>query len=329
MTRRLSDRRSFGLLSVVALLALVSPGACARAVPAEPVTGFGSNPGNLSMYVFAPDERPAAPSLVVALHGCSQTAVEYASHSGWRELADRYGFVLVLPEQKVVNNVNRCFNWFQDTDIRRDRGEALSVRQMVDHATSTYGVDSAQVFVTGLSAGGAMTAALLAVYPDVFAAGAVLAGVPYGCAVSLPSALTCMDPGGDRTPAQWAQQVRDAFPGYAGPHPRVAIWHGTADTVVSPANAGESRDQWVGVHGLSTTPTSTDILPGSNSDTSREVYADAAGHRLVEVYRVEGMAHGTPVDPGDTPAECGDTGDFFLDSVCSSYHTADFWGLVE
>ena len=328
MTRRLGDRRSSGLLSFLALLALLSSGACARSVPAEAVADFGSNPGNLSMYVHAPDERPATPALVVALHGCRQTAVDYLSHSGWRELADRYDFVLVLPEQKIINNVNRCFNWFQEADIRRDQGEALSVKQMVDHAMSAYGVDPAQVFVTGLSAGGAMTAALLAGYPDVFAAGAVVAGVPYGCATSLSSAITCMDSGSNRTPAQWAQQVRDAFPGYAGPHPRVAIWHGTADTVVSPANATESRDQWVGVHGLSATPTSTDVLPGSDGDTSREVYADAAGRRLVEVYRVEGMEHGTPVDPGDAPAECGATGDFFLDSICSSYHTAGFWGLV-
>jgi poly(hydroxyalkanoate) depolymerase family esterase len=328
MTRRLSDRKLFGLLLVMALLTLVSPGTSARAATAAPVTAFGSNPGNLSMYEYVPDERPAAPALVVALHGCTQTAADYFTGSGWRELADRYGFVLVLPEQKTANNANRCFNWFEDADIRRDQGEVLSVRQMVGHAMSAYGVDPARVFVTGLSAGGAMTAALLATYPDVFAAGSVVAGIPYGCARSLISAFSCMNPGSDRTPAQWAQQVRDAFPGYAGPHPRVAVWHGTADTTVTPANARESRDQWVGVHGLSTTPTSTDVLVGSTGDTSREVYADAAGRRLVEVYRVEGMAHGTPVDPGDTPAECGATGAYFLDSICSSYHTADFWGLV-
>jgi len=183
---------------------------------------------------------------VVALHGCTQSADDYLTHSGWRELADRDGFVLVLPEQRITNNLNRCFNWFEDSDIRRGGGEALSVIQMVDAALSAYSLDPARVFVTGLSAGGAMTAVLLATYPDVFAAGALVAGLPFGCATSLTAAFACMSHGSDRTPLQWAQQLRAAFPGYSRPYPRVAIWHGTADATVSPVNAGESRDQCPG-----------------------------------------------------------------------------------
>src|SRR3954447_3026386 len=87
------------------------------------VDRFGTNPGNLAMYVYLPDHRPIAPALVVALHGCTQSAEDYLAHSGWRELADRDGFVLVLPEQRTTNNLNRCFNWFQESDIRRGSGE--------------------------------------------------------------------------------------------------------------------------------------------------------------------------------------------------------------
>ena len=320
-----------GVLTVLGVVALtlvpriVSGPAAAAAVA---VDGFGTNPGNLAMYVYLPDDRPTAPALVVALHGCTQSADDYLTHSGWRELADRDGFVLVLPEQKIANNLNRCFDWFEENDIRRGSGEALSVIQMVDAARSAYGLDPARVFVTGLSAGGAMTAVLLATYPDVFAAGAVLAAVPFGCATSLTAAFDCMDHGSDRTPSQWAQQVRAAFPGYSGPYPRVAVWHGTADGTVSPVNAAESRDQWAGVHGLSPLPTSTKVLPGSDPrGTVQEVYADASGRPLVEVYWVEGMGHGAPVDPGSGVTECGATGAYFLDTICSSYYTARFWGL--
>jgi feruloyl esterase len=224
IVRQLFRRRwSVLVLGVLAVLGAVALTVAPRmasghaAVAAVPVDGFGTNPGNLAMYVYLPDDRPVAPALVVALHGCTQSADDYLTHSGWRELADRDGFVLVLPEQRITNNLNRCFNWFDDSDIRRGSGEALSVIQMVDAARSAYSPDPARVFVTGLSAGGAMTAVLLATYPDVFAAGAVVAGLPFGCATSLTTAFACMDQGSERTPMQWAQQVRAAFPGYSGP----------------------------------------------------------------------------------------------------------------
>jgi feruloyl esterase len=307
-------------VAVAAGLVALTP-APAAAAGFSQVTSFGSNPGNLAMYEYVPAALPAAPAVVVAMHGCTQSASAYYTNSGWPKYADRLGFVLVFPEQRTANNANRCFNWFEPGDTRRDQGEALSIRQMVDRTVATYGADRAKVYVTGLSAGGAMTSVMLATYPDVFAGGSIVAGLPYGCATGVGSAYTCMNPGVDRTPAQWAQSVRDANPGYGGPWPRVAVWHGTSDTTVAPMNATEERDQWVGVHGLSTTPTSTGSLPGP---TGRETY----GSGQVEVYRVQGMGHGAPVDPGSGDTQCGSTAAYFLDFVCSPYYTAAFWGLT-
>jgi feruloyl esterase len=302
-------------------LVAVAPAPPAAAAGFTQVASFGSNPGNLAMYEYVPAALPSRPAVVVAMHGCTQTASAYYTNSGWPKYADRHGFVVVFPEQRTGNNANRCFNWFEPGDIRRGQGEALSIKQMVDRTVSTYGADRAKVYVTGLSAGGAMTSVMLATYPDVFAGGSVVAGLPYGCATSVATAFSCMNPGVNRTPAQWAQAVRDANPGYGGPWPRVAIWHGTSDSTVVPLNATESRDQWVGVHGLSTTPTSTGSLPGP---TSRETY----GSGQVGLYRVQGMGHGTPVDPGSGDTQCGSTAAYFLDFVCSTYYTAAFWGLT-
>ena len=93
-------------------------------------------------------------------------------------------------------------------------------------------------------------------------------------------------------------------------------------------NAGESQDRGGGLRVLSPRPISTTILPGSDPrGTVQEVYADASGRPLVEMYRVEGMTHGAPVDPGSAATECGATGPHFLDAICSSYYTARFWGL--
>ncbi|OII61259.1 esterase [Streptomyces sp. CC53] len=311
-----------GALALTAGLVAVAPQASAATLTR--ITGFGSNPGNLSMYAYAPDGLPAGAPLVVALHGCTQSAGDYFAHSGWPELADRYGFALVLPQTGTANNANACFNWFEPGDSARGHGEALSIRQMVDDALARFGGDFRRVHITGLSAGGGMTANMLAAYPDVFAGGAVHSGLPARCASSLSTAYTCMYSPPDRTPAQWGDLVRAAAPAGTASWPRVAIWQGTADTTVRPANAAELRDQWTDVWGTGQAPSRTRTLTGG---ATLETYDDAAGRPAVEVYTVSGMGHGLAVDPGSGPEQCGSTGTYYLDALCSSHHTARFWGL--
>ncbi|MFG3641633.1 PHB depolymerase family esterase [Micromonospora sp. NPDC047762] len=313
------------LLGAVAGLALAVTGAVAVAAPAQAatltqVTGFGSNPGNLAMYAYRPDNLPANSPAVVLLHGCTQNASGYFAGSGWQKYADQWKFALIVAQQPSGNNANSCFNFFEAGDTTRGQGEALSIKQMVDHAKANFGVNGSRVYVSGLSAGGAMSAVMLATYPDVFAAGSIIAGIPYRCATSMVNAFSCMNPGADKTPAAWGDLVRGAYSGYTGPRPRVAIWHGTSDTTVTPLNGTESRDQWTNVRGVSQTPTSTSSLPGN---TSLEVY----GNDDVRLYRISGMGHGTPVDPGSAAEQCGTAGAYFLDTICSTYRDALFFGL--
>ncbi|MFI6039482.1 PHB depolymerase family esterase [Streptomyces sp. NPDC051315] len=325
--RRGTPSRFLAVVALVLSAVLAGPDPTAHAaVGLTRVDGFGADPGQLTMYVHRPASLPAKPAVVIALHGCTQDAQGYADHSGLPRLADRYGFLLVLAETTTSNNPNKCFNWFGTTDNRRGQGEAASIRQMAAHTVSAFGADPGRIHVTGLSAGGAMTAVMLATYPDVFRAGAVVAGLPYDCTKDTGPYL-CMNPGTDRTPAQWAQRVRDAHPSWSGPWPRVAVWHGEKDTTVVPRNADELRDQWTAVHGLSQTPSRTSVI-GPNS-TRREEYLAADGSVAVEVNRVPGIGHGTPVDPGSGTEQCGSTGAaYFLDSICSSYWISRFFGLA-
>ncbi|AWL85210.1 feruloyl esterase [Streptomyces griseus] len=330
-------RRFAAVAALATGAALAGPGAAgasatapaeARAAAAlERVTSFGANPGGLNMYVYRPATLPANAPVVVALHGCTQSAQVYSDNAGLNTFADRHGFLVVYAETTTANNANKCFNWFQPGDTRRGQGEAASIRQMVAHAATAYGADTGRVQVTGLSAGGAMTSVMLAAYPDVFAAGAVVAGIPYGCGVDVVSAFGCMSPGVDRTPAAWAQAVRDAHPGFEGPWPRVAIWHGDNDATVAPRNADELRDQWTAVHGLGQTPGRTSTI-GPNSTRRSEYLSADGGVSVVEVNRVPGIGHGTPVDPGSGAEQCGATGtQHFIDSICSSYWITRFFGL--
>ena len=309
---------ALGVLAAVAAATLLA--APARAATLTQVTSFGSNPGSLAMYTYRPDGIAANAPLVVLLHGCTQDATGYFTNSGWRKYADQWKFALVLPQQSTSNNSSKCFNWFEPGDNKRDQGEAASIRSMVSYAVTTYGIDASRVFVSGLSAGGVMTSVMLATYPDVFAAGSVVAGIPYGCANSLSEASTCQYSPPTKTPQQWGDLARAGYSGYTGPYPRVAIWHGTSDGTVVPKNATNSRDQWTNVRGVSQTPTSTATLTGG---TSLSVY----GANDVRLYQISGMGHGTPIDPGTAADQCGTAASYFLDTICSAYHDTVFFGL--
>jgi poly(hydroxyalkanoate) depolymerase family esterase len=252
---------------------------------------FGSNPGRLSMLT-QPTEPPIPHQpLIVLLHGCGQPAARFARDTGWADLADRLRIPLVLPEQSGENNRARCFNWFLPAHSSRGRGEALSIREMVAAATERFDSDPTRVFVVGLSAGGAMAAALLAAYPDVFAGGAVVAGLPVGAARNMTEALRRMaEAVPDRSPAVWAEQVRQAAPiGYPGPWPKLSIWRGGADTVVDPANSGLLAAQWSALHGLDATATETMELLGMRRDRW-----DAAGETVLEQWSLPGVGHEWP-----------------------------------
>lgn len=306
---------------LIALLA--APMAPALGQGLAEVTGFGSNPGNLRMFTWVPQGLPANAPLVVAMHGCSQSAANFDEETGWALLAERWQFALLLPQQQSSNNSSNCFNWFELGDIQRGQGEALSIRQMVARMQSDHGHDPARVYVTGLSAGAAMTAVMLASYPEVFAGGAIVAGVPYRCATSTNAAFNCMSPGVDLSPQEWGDRVRAAS-SHAGPWPIVSIWHGSSDWVVRPLNLTEAMEQWTHVHGIGQSPSEQTTLAGH----PHKLYRDTSGRVVVETVLINGMGHGVPVDPGPGETQCGVAGAYILDvDVCSSYYIGRFWGL--
>ncbi len=147
------------------------------------------------MFEYTPDALPPSAPLIVVMHGCTQNALTFAKDTGWIQLADKFGFALALPQQSQPNNFLSCFRWFDSSQNRRDQGEALSIKQMVDKMKSAHSIDPKRVYVTGLSAGGAMTSVMLATYPDIFAGGGINAGLPYGCANSQIEATQCMQSG--------------------------------------------------------------------------------------------------------------------------------------
>jgi poly(hydroxyalkanoate) depolymerase family esterase len=286
--------------------------------------GFGTNPGNLRMFSFVPEDLRPQSALVVVLHGCGQTAAGYDLGAGWSTLAKHYGFALLIPEQQVTNNAHGCFNWFNPEDTKRGRGEALSIRQMVARMVADHRIDKYRIFVTGLSAGGAMTSVMLATYPEVFAAGAIIAGLPYGVATNVREALNGMMQSRAHAPGDLGNLVRAASK-HRGPWPKVSIWHGSADRTVNPANADEIIKQWLDVHRLPSDPMSEGMVDGY----PHQVWWNTDGETVIESYTITDMAHGTPLGKAENDERYGKEGAFLIEAgISSSYHIANFFGLT-
>lgn len=178
------------------------------------------------LYVPADAAAGRATGLVMMLHGCQQDPDDFATGTGMNAAADAAGMIVVYPAQTAAANASLCWNWFNAADQRRGCGEAALLAALATAVAVEFAVPPGAIFVAGLSAGGAMAAVLADAYPDVFAAAGIHSGLPAGAARDMPTAFAAMAGHGltaGRTPSPTS-----AIP--------LIVFHGTADTVVHPAN---------------------------------------------------------------------------------------------
>lgn len=284
----------------------------------------GANPGGLKAKMFIPENLSPGAPLVVVLHGCTQNAAAYDEGSGWSDLAARYDFALLFPEQQRANNASLCFNWFEPGDARRNAGEARSIREMIETIVTTDGLDRSRIFIVGLSAGGAMSSVMLASYPEVFAGGAIIAGLPFGTATSVPEAFDRMRGHGGPGEAELQALVRRASP-HKGRWPTISVWHGTGDSTVDVSNMEAIIRQWTGLHGVKT----PDFTSEHENGHLRRVWNDAGGRQVIEAYAIQGMGHGTPLATAGADGY-GKAGPYMLETgISSTLRIASLWGLVD
>ncbi|MEV7179682.1 PHB depolymerase family esterase [Kitasatospora sp. NPDC093679] len=278
------------VLPLLAALLLVAPTAGAAGL--TEVTGFGSNPSGLRMYLYVPANVAPRPAVLVAVHYCTGSGPAFYSGTEFASLADRYGFVVVYPS---ATRSGGCFDVSSPQALRRDGGsDPVGIRSMVGWVQQHYAVDSGRIFVTGASSGAMMTNVLLGDYPDVFSAGAAFMGVPFGCFATTDGSSwnsACANGTVGRTGPQWGDLVRAADPGYTGPRPRMQLWHGTEDTTLRYPNFGEEIKQWTDVLGVSPAPVLTDH---PQSSWTRTRYGSADTRPPVEAVSVQGAGHTLP-----------------------------------
>lgn len=298
----------------------------------QTVKNFGANPGRLKMYIYNPPGLSAnahAP-LVVVLHGCTQNAKIVAKQTDWNKLAATYGFRVLYAQQRIINNPCGCFNFYRPKDIDKNKGEDYSIEQMTEYMINHYNADTANIYITGLSAGAAMAVVEMADYPQLFKAGAIFAGGAYKTGTNIFSAMAGMYGFISMSPEHWASLVKAQNPAYNGAWPRVIVYHGNADLVVNPRNAKQIVKQWTSLHNISPHPTQTIKHFAQVPALEKNIYSNADGMPWVIYYKMRHMGHALPVYPGHCEQKGGHMVPFSANKkYFSTYWTAIDFGLIK
>jgi len=231
--------------------------------------------------------------LVVMLHGCTQSADDFAAGTRMNQLADEHGFLVLYPEQSTSANASRCWNWFRPQDQVRDGGEpallAAMVREVMETQSAGQAVNPQRVFVAGLSAGAAMAVILGETWPDLFAAVGAHSGLSFAAAHDIPSAMAAMKGRG--------VMGRAHFPGTTGDPRRIAthavptiVFHGDRDHTVQHSNGEHITERARNTGQPSRGQSETGTASGGRRYT-RTVHTDTAGRVLAEQWTLHGAGH--------------------------------------
>ena len=284
---------------------------------------FGANPGELQGSYYSPDidatNNDSVP-LVVLLHGCAQNAETLALQSGFLGLAKQHGFALLLPQQALTNNIKQCFNWYSAEDFTKDSGETLSLKNMI--TTAKQILESRHVYIVGLSAGGAMASSLLVNYPDLFEAGAVVAGIPFPCADGLITGISCMKNGPSQSVNELVSLVDKIQPAQEI-WPKLSVWTGANDSIVNPLNASMLAQHWSQLSNLASPP-----IINKNDGYIISHWQNNKSNVQVELVEVLNRDHGIMVNP--ELENGGEASDYLLSSpISTAKHVVEFWGLQD
>ncbi|HKO48291.1 MAG TPA: PHB depolymerase family esterase [Polyangiaceae bacterium] len=294
-------RRSLwiALLAVALTLGAVAP---ARAASLQQVSNWGASgvPTYVAMYIYVPDKPAPNPAIVVVSHYCTGDAAgmfNQAKTSGLVAASDQYGFIMIFPQNHQPGTTRNCWDVGSKESLTHDGGgDTQAIAQMVKHTITQYKANPNRVYAAGSSSGAMMTQALLAVYPDIFKAGAEFSGVPAGCwadgyAASNQWSDSCAGGKTVFTAAQWGDKARAMYPGYSGPRARVQLWHGDADEIIHANNFSEAIEQWTNVLGLAAQPTTTSTVSLSGKSWTRQSWQNTCGFTVLDAWLEKGGVH--------------------------------------
>jgi poly(hydroxyalkanoate) depolymerase family esterase len=300
-----------GLVAAVLVLG-AGPSAAKEKVGSFERASYTNEFGTREYMIYLPSKLKKGAPVVVYLHGCTQTADDAALGTRFNLLAEEQGFIAVYPEQDPAANGTRCWNWFLPEHQGRGAGEPSLIAGITTTVVGAYEGDASRVYVSGASAGGAMSSIMGATYPDLFAAIGILAAPAYQ---------------GDVTGVRAYEAMGDS----ARVVPTI-VFQGTADSLVVYPVGRTAADQWVGTNDLADDGSANGSIgrvpsvenvgfgqvpqPGSGNDClappnsfpcaggvigyqseyphTIERYTDASGASVVELWSIHGLGHAYP-----------------------------------
>lgn len=252
------------------------------------------------LYVPSGYQAGKTSPLVVMLHGCKEDPQVFADGTRMNRLAETHGFLVLYPRQDATSNPDRCWNWFDPFNQRRNMGEAAIIAGMVESVKQSYGVDRNRVYVAGMSAGGAMTSIMASCYADVFAAAAVHSGVEYKAATSPWSARSALEQKGKTEPAVAGYDAYKCSGSSRRLMP-VLVIHGKADTRVNVQNADQIVEQFAQMSDYADDGEDNDTIRGAPTQTITEnphgghsytvMSYQYGGRLLLQKYIVNDLGH--------------------------------------
>ncbi len=280
------------------------------------LTNLEVNPGELTASYFIGESNNK--NLAVLLHGCVQSGEVLAEQSGLLGLAKTHGFSLLIPQQSQGNNIKGCFNWFSEQDTNKDSGETLSIVSMISMLKQKHSIEN--VYIVGLSAGGAMASSLLIHYPELFTAGAVVAGIPYPCANNLIKAIACMRAGPSQTEQVLTKEIKDVIE-KGKSLPKLSVWTGKADKIVNALNSQRLATSWSEISVPNASPVKT-----SHQGYQVTQWLDKANQPYVQLIELDDLGHGMAVNAIELSG--GKTADFLLAAPISAAKSiVNFWQI--
>lgn len=292
----------------------------------QEIKEFGTNPGNLKAFLYSNSTTDSdSYPLVVVLHGCGSNAQEFSAITGWNALAEKYHFKVLYLQQKIGNNLNGCFNWFQYKDIEVGKGECYSIYEAIQYTIQKHKIAVNNIHITGFSAGGAMSLVMATVYPELFQSVAVTAGMPYKIAKNALEAMQAMQI--NSYPFSISETIKNLTP--TNNFPKLILYQGANDRIVSSENATKIIAQWCLLQNMENKIVKTIPNFQSKKNITRLEYQNVKKETKIIYYPLDNVGHQILITNTSNTLEFHKKRAFWLDiGYDSTLQTALDFGLI-